>query len=366
VTALAADCGQLLWVGFDGATLPAELAGRLRTGQAGGVTLFRRNIEDLDQVAALARDLHAAGDNVLISIDQEGGRVQRLRAPATEWPAMLNLSDHWIRDPGGAVRLGEAIGKAIALELAALDLDLDFAPVLDVLTNAQNPVIGDRSFAMTVKGVVELAGAVARGLAAGGVLTSGKHFPGHGDTHLDSHLALPRVDHDLARLRAVELAPFAALAGNLPTIMTAHVVFAALDDQHPATLSPAVLGLLRDELAYGGVIVSDDLEMKAIADHYGVEDAVIRGLRAGCDVFLLCHRAELQYAAHAALVAHAEKDSRVRERVRQSAARVRAMAATHRGGRTTLPGRGVIGSEEHLALARRIGDPTAAGTHWPL
>jgi beta-N-acetylhexosaminidase len=214
--------------------------------------------------------------------------------------------------------------------------------------------------------VVELGGGVARGLAQGGVLASGKHFPGHGDTHLDSHLALPRVDHDLARLRQVELAPFRALAPILPTIMTAHVVFAALDDQHPATLSPAVLGLLRGELAYQGLIISDDLEMKAIADHYGVEDAVIRGLLAGCDVFLLCHKTELQLAAHAALVAHAERDSAVRARVQESAARVRTMAARHRAGRTSLPPRSVIGCPEHQSLARTIGDPTAAAAHWPI
>src|SRR5207237_801200 len=149
-------------------------------------------------------------------------------------------------------------------ELAVLGFDLDFAPVLDVHTNPANPIIGDRAFATTPEGVIALAGAFARGLASAGVLGCGKHFPGHGDTTVDSHLALPRIDHDLARLRAVELAPFAAL-GGLPLIMTAHVVFAALDESAPATLSKAVIeGLLRGELGYRGLVLSDDLEMKAI------------------------------------------------------------------------------------------------------
>src|SRR5262249_38047525 len=158
-----------------------------------------------------------------------GGRVQRVRAPATVWPPMLGISKD-----GDAAR-AEAIGRALGDELAVLGFDIDFAPVLDVHTNPANPIIGDRAFATTPDEAIRLAGAFARGLAAAGVLSCGKHFPGHGDTTTDSHLDLPRIDHDMARLRAVELAPFRAVP--VPMIMTAHVVFAALDPELPATLS---------------------------------------------------------------------------------------------------------------------------------
>lgn len=328
--------GQLLWVGFDGLTVPTTLRGRLAAGEAGAAILFRRNVADAAQVRALNAALHAAAPAdapLLICVDQEGGRVQRLRPPlATDWPPMLRLGEH---AGGGDAAAAEAttrateIGRTLGAELKAFGFDLNFAPVLDVHTNPANPIIGDRAFATTPALVTRLAGAFARGLAAAGIIACGKHFPGHGDTSVDSHLALPRIDHALERLHAVELAPFRALAAELPTIMTAHVIFAALDETVPATLSEKVLtGLLRGELGYRGVIISDDLEMKAIADHFGLEDAVVRGLLAGCDVFLLCHLEELQVRAFEALVRAAERDSRVRDRLPESAARVAALKAS--------------------------------------
>jgi beta-N-acetylhexosaminidase len=350
VSTLAADVGQLLWVGFEGHRLPDELAGRIRAGQVGATILFARNIEGAEQVTALVDTLHTLGpERLLVSVDQEGGRVARLRRWASEWPPMLRVGSH-------GEDACEAVGRAIGRELRALGFDLDFAPVLDVHTNPMNPVIGDRAFASQPGDVVRLAGAFARGLRGEGVIACGKHFPGHGDTHLDSHLALPRVDHPLERLRAVELAPFAAL-GEVDTIMTAHVIFSALDAEHPATLSAKILTeVLRGELGYQGVIVSDDLEMKAIADHYGLEDAVVRGLRAGCDAFLLCHQAELQVRAFAALVKAGEKDSEVRARLGESAARVRELKARHKARLAELPAihPSVVGCAEHRALAERL------------
>ncbi len=197
----------------------------------------------------------------------------------------------------------------------------------------------------------------ARGLAAAGVLACGKHFPGHGDTSVDSHLALPRVDHALERLRAVELAPFRALAAELPILMTAHVVFAALDDAVPATLSPAVLeGLLRGELGYGGLILSDDLEMKAILDHVGAAEAAVRGLGAGCDAFLVCAREDLQLEVLEALVRAAEGSAELRARVEQAAARVAALKAAHVFGEPETAGRAHerLGTAANRALARRM------------
>lgn len=254
----------------------------------------------------------------------------------------------------GDERRAEAVGRALGRELGVLGFDLNYAPVLDVHTNAANPIIGDRAFGTTPDSVIRLARAFAQGLADAGILSCGKHFPGHGDTTTDSHLELPRVDHPLDRLRAIELAPFAAV--EVPVLMTAHVVFAALDPDIPATLSRRVLtDLLRGELGYGGVIVSDDLEMKAIADHFGIAESVERGLMAGCDAFLLCHAEALQLEAHAALVHAAERSSAVRARIEQSAARVAALKAGHafRPRGTAAEARMLLGCNEHLALLTR-------------
>jgi beta-N-acetylhexosaminidase len=284
--------GQLLFVGFQGTEVPRDLAALLAQGRVGGVVLFARNIESPAQVRELIAALHEAAPAELpplVAIDQEGGRVQRLRAPWTVWPPMRQLGD---RDEPEATR---AFADALARELAQLRIHLDFAPVVDVDTNPQNPVIGDRSFGRDPARVIRHARPVIEGLQAGGVAACAKHFPGHGDTDLDSHLRLPRVRHDVHRLREVELAPFAAaVAAGVASIMTAHVVFEAIDPRRPATLSPEVMALLREELRYDGVVLSDDLEMKAVADHFRPEQMVQGGLEAGVDAFLVCSDAGLR------------------------------------------------------------------------
>jgi beta-N-acetylhexosaminidase len=242
--------------------------------------------------------------------------------------------------------------------LRALGFDIDFAPVLDVHTNPANPIIGERAFGTDAEAASRRALAFARGLDEAGVLSCGKHFPGHGDTMTDSHLELPRIDHDWERLEKVELLPFQrAAAAGLPMIMTAHVVFAALDPARPATLSePVVTGLLRKKLGYHGVIVSDDLDMKAIASHVGAGPAAVEAIRAGCDVLLLCCSEGNQAAAEAALVHAAEGDSELRRKVGEAAARVRAMKAAHAANLTkrAAPGRDVVGSYDHRRLADRL------------
>jgi beta-N-acetylhexosaminidase len=278
--------GQLLFVGFAGTEVPRDLAALLAKGRVGGVVLFARNILSPAQLRELVAGLHEAAPAELpplVAIDQEGGRVQRLRAPWTVWPPMRRLGD---RDEPEATR---AFADALARELCELRIHLDFAPVVDVDTNPQNPVIGDRSFGRDPARVVRHAIPVIEGLQAGGVAACAKHFPGHGDTDQDSHLRLPRVRHDLHRLREVELAPFAAAAAaGVASIMTAHVVFEAVDPKRPATLSPEVMALLREELHYDGVVFSDDLEMKAVADHYRPEQLVQGALAAGVDAILVC------------------------------------------------------------------------------
>jgi len=364
------DVGQLLWFGFEGTRVPARLRDRLDAGAVGATILFKHNLSlaaapdggpelcDLDALAALNGELHRAapdGTPSLVAVDQEGGVVQRVRAPATRWPPM---AAHDRLEPPEDAALAEEVGRALGLELYALGFDIDFAPVLDVHTNPANPIIGDRAFGTEAEAVARRALAFARGLADAGLLSCGKHFPGHGDTLTDSHLELPRIDHGWERLEHVELLPFqrAAQAG-LPMIMTAHVVFAALDPDRPATLSEAVVtGLLRERLGYRGVIVSDDLVMRAIAGSMGVGAAAVAAVRAGCDALLVCHHEDQQEAAEAALLREAERDSELRRKIGEAAARIRAMKRAHaeQQQRRPAPPRDVIGCAAHRRLAERL------------
>ena len=275
--------------------------------------------------------------------------MQRLRAPLTVWPDMLSVG------AAGDPALTERVGRALGDELAALGIGWDFAPVLDVHTNPDNPVIGNRAFGTTPEAVATHALAFWRGLRGAGVLGCGKHFPGHGDTRTDSHLDLPVVDHPLERLRRIELAPFAAAArAGIDSIMTAHVVFPQLDPGRPATLSPRILtDLLRGELGFTGVIVSDDLGMKAVADRYPIDELAVLAVAAGADVLLIREPLERQSRAFEALVRAAEKDAHLRRRVTESAARVAALKAACRVGapapRAMLPS--LLGPPAHRALA---------------
>lgn len=284
--------GQLLFVGFEGTTLPRDLERLLAQGRVGGVILFARNIVDPPQLQGLVRALHAAAPAsapLLVAVDQEGGRVQRLKAPWTVWPPMRALGR---RDEPETTA---AVARAIARELADLGIGLDFAPVVDVDTNPDNPVIGDRSFDRAPARVGRHAAAFVTAMQAAGVAACAKHFPGHGDTRQDSHFELPRLPHDLDRLREVELAPFvAAAAAGVASVMSAHVVFEALDRRRPATLSPPVMDLLRSEIGFDGVVFTDDLEMRAVADHYTPEQRVRGALEAGCDALLICSKADLR------------------------------------------------------------------------
>lgn len=355
-----AACGQLLSVGFDGPAAPAELLGRIGRSEVGGVMLFRPNVVDPAQVAGLVRTLRAVGPDLplVVSADQEGGLVQRVRRPLTEWPDMLSVGS--AGDPART----EAVGRALGAELGALGIAWDLAPVLDVHTNPANPVIGNRAFGRTPQAVIAQALAFWRGLRAAGVLGCGKHFPGHGDTRTDSHFDLPVVPHDLDRMRAIELAPFAAAAAaGVEAIMTAHVMFPALDADWPATLSrPILTGVLRGELGFRGLVVSDDLGMKAVADRWPIEELMVQGLLAGVDHFLIREPAARQVAAWEALVKAAEAHSEVRERILESAARVAEFKALSTLG---LPDPGAVegvGTEEHRALAASFPRVSATAT----
>jgi beta-N-acetylhexosaminidase len=223
--------------------------------------------------------------------------------------------------------LAAAAGRLLGEECRSVGFDLDFAPVVDVDSNPQNPVIGDRSFGRSPEVVGRLGAALIKGLQATGVAACAKHFPGHGDTLQDSHRTLPHLPHDLERLKRIELPPFVAAArAGVATVMTAHVVFDALDPELPATMSSKVLSLLKGSVGFRGPIVSDDLEMAAVAERWPMDEAAARSVAAGCDLLLVCHRSDRQALAIDGLRCAAEKSSEARLRLQEAAAQVTALA----------------------------------------
>jgi beta-N-acetylhexosaminidase len=343
-----------LWVGFEGKSLPGGLARRLAAGEAGGVVLFSRNVESPAQLRSLCREIrNAAGRGnpaPLIAVDQEGGRVARLSDPPfTRFPPARACSLFCCRNE----EVAAAFGAATAAELRAAGIDVDFAPVLDVDSNPCNPVIGDRAFSGDAATVARLGVAFAKGCMAGGVLPVGKHFPGHGDTSADSHEELPVVDAPLPTLRRRELLPFRqAIRAGIPALMTAHVLYRALDPGLPATLSEEILRrLLRRRMRFRGALFSDALEMKAISGRYGAAEAAVLAISAGCDALLVCRGEDAQEGAFQGLSRQA-RDSVTFRRVLQEAARrtgrLREWAVSKERCR---PAPRAVGSTRHRKLA---------------
>ncbi|HMC35745.1 MAG TPA: beta-N-acetylhexosaminidase [Myxococcales bacterium] len=335
------QAARCVFVGIQGTTLaPAELE-LVRRG-VGGVILFARNVAEPGQVAELARSLKAGAPGpLLICVDQEGGRVQRLRPPHwIAWPSMRRLGE--IDQQGGldgtnGTVIAERVGEMIARELSASGIDVDFAPVLDVDTNPDNPVIGDRSFSRDPRRVARLGVALAQGLERSGVASCAKHFPGHGDTSQDSHLTLPRLAHDEKRLWEVELVPFVAAArAGIASVMTAHVRFETFD-RLPATLSPVALRLLRQDIGFRGCCISDDLEMRAISDIWGIPDAAELSITAGCDAVLVSHTLQHQHDAIDAIARGARAGPLPRERLAEAASRVETLQKFARPGTAIDP-----------------------------
>jgi beta-N-acetylhexosaminidase len=355
----ARDIGQLLIGSFPGTAVPEELRSLAREFDLGGVILFGRNVDLPEQVAELAGDAELLGREMpaWVSIDQEGGRVARLKEPFTRWPPMAVLGR------AGSDALAERFGRALARELRAVGITLDYAPVLDIHTNPKNPVIGDRALAEKADEVARLASAIIRALQSEGVAACGKHFPGHGDTSTDSHLELPLVEHPPDRLRAVEFEPFrAAIKEQVAFIMTAHLLVPALDEQRPATLSPAIVQrLLREELGYEGVILSDDLEMKAVSARMAVPQAAVQAIQAGCDGVLVCSGdLDLQAATLEALVKAVEAGEIARARLDEAMKRLRkAKERFLANERPKMSARlralgSIVGRDEHQAIAAEM------------
>jgi beta-N-acetylhexosaminidase len=297
-------------VGFEGLTASTDVKALIRDFGVAHVILFARNVDGPEQVAELVRELQStareAGHErpLLIAVDQEGGRVARLREPWTVWPSARAVGRT------GSEETARALGAALAAEIKACGITLNFAPCVDVDSNPKNPVIGDRSFGEDPDLVGRLGAAMIRGLQDGGVAACAKHFPGHGDTDVDSHADLPVVDHPRSRLEEVELPPFrAAIEAGVATVMTSHVLFRELDDTLPASLSPPLTrGLLREDLGFDGVVVTDDLEMKAVAKRWTPAEISVLAVKAGADILAFCRNHDGQVAAMEGLIRAVEAE----------------------------------------------------------
>jgi beta-N-acetylhexosaminidase len=346
---LRRSVAQLFMVGVPGPTLDAETRAFLEEYRPGGVVLFKRNVQSATQMRRLVTELHGLGAGVtpLVAIDHEGGRVDRLRLrPFTHFPSAAMVA------ATRSVRVVQAVAEAMGRELASIGIDLDFAPVLDVWTNPRNEVIGDRAFGRSAPVVARMGVAAMEGLLRGGVLPCGKHFPGHGRTFGDSHKVLPRVPASRAVLTKTELVPFArAIRAGIPALMTAHVVYPALDPKNPATLSPAIATtLLRERMRFRGVLFSDDLEMQAVAGRLTPEKLAPAALAAGCDMLLACQSREAAQRAIAGVEQAVERGTLPTARVLEAIGRIQELRARI-PARTAEPR---LGWPAHARLARRI------------
>ncbi|MGW8890106.1 glycoside hydrolase family 3 protein [Streptomyces sp. NPDC055749] len=365
------DALAVLQPGFTGTSAPDWLLRRVGEGLT-SVGLFGRNITSPGQLAALTAQLRAERDDVLVAIDEEGGDVTRLEVRhGSSFPGNFALGS--IDD----VSLTRDVAQELGRRLAECGVNLNWAPSADVNSNPANPVIGVRSFGADPQLVARHTAAYIEGLQAAGVAACTKHFPGHGDTAVDSHHALPSIDVDLDTLHARELVPFrAAIAAGSKSVMSAHILLPALDPNRPATLSPQILtGLLREELGYDGLIVTDGMEMQAISATYGIERGSVLAIAAGADA--ICVGGGLVdegtvLRLRDALVSAVRSGELPEERLADAAARVRALASWTRRARGavsepgaavqegTAPGTGVS-TDIGLVAARRAVRVTGGG-----
>ena len=349
--------GQVAIAGFGGRSIPQDLRLLAREFDLGGIIFFGRNVEAPEQVAEMSRHAQELASELplWVSVDQEGGRVARLKRPFTVWPPMLTLGR------SGDEHLAERFARALAAELRAVGISLDYTPVLDILTNPSNPVIGDRALAEQAEDVARLGAAIIRTLQAEGIAACGKHFPGHGDTSVDSHHDLPIVEHPPDRIERVELVPFrAAVSADVAWLMTAHILIPSLDDERPATLSPRIIAMAKEGLNFQGVVATDDLDMKAISGKYGLAQAAVGALAAGCDVVLLCGADPGGQVAALEAIIHAVEDGVLPlKRVEDALARHRRVKERFLAPPRPLPLSGaalrtLLGRDEHQAVAAEM------------
>lgn len=352
------ELGQLVFLGFDGYVLPPEIRSLAREFDIGGVVLFKRNVQSPEQVAELAFEAErlVPSTPLWVSVDQEGGRVARLRAPFTEWPPMAALGR------AGDPALAGRVARALAAELKSVGITMDFAPVLDVLTNPSNPAIGDRALSDRADQVADLGAAVIDAIQAEGLAACGKHFPGHGEAGVDSHHDLPVIDLPPERFRDVEFAPFRrAVAHDVAGLMVAHLLVPAFDETMPSSLSRRIVhGLLRQELGFDNLIITDDMSMKGCTSRFAVPEATVKAIAAGHDLALLCEPDHDGQAAALEGLVHAVEDETLRfteidtALARHARLKARFLAGRERATRPSSSWRGFIGCEAHQLLAAEL------------
>lgn len=338
--------GQMMAAGFDGLAAPPYFLDWLREGRLGTVILFARNVASPAQLADLTASLHEASPlPLLIAIDQEGGVVARMVEPFTESPGNMALGA--ADDPDLARRMAGVMAR----ELRAMGINWNLAPTVDVMSNSQNPAIGLRSYGSDPARVGALGAAQIRGYQEAGVAACAKHFPGHGNTAVDSHVDLPVIQADQAVLDAVDLPPFrAAIAAGVSSIMAAHVHLPAFEARHPATLSRAILhDLLRAELGFTGVATTDCMEMKAVTERYGAGESAVLAALSGVDVIFFSHTQARQAAAYDAVLAAARSGRLPAARITEAVRRILALKACYVGPPAFAPE--IIGAPGHGAVA---------------
>ncbi|WP_163579229.1 beta-N-acetylhexosaminidase [Gracilibacillus saliphilus] len=292
--------GQLMMIGLESTSIDQQVTHYLSDKKVGGFILLQKNIQNTQQTVELINDLKQSNDNqipLFLGIDEEGGRITRLPKEIMVTPTSQAIGKKGDHD------LSYQIGKLLAKKAKEFGFNINFAPVLDVNSNPNNPVIGDRSFGDKPELVSKMAIAQMKGLSDENVIPVGKHFPGHGDTDVDSHINLPLLDHSVERLNQVELMPFQqAINHNAEAIMIGHLMVPSIDSDNPATLSAEIIqGLLRKKLGFDGLVISDDLTMGAILENYEIGDAAVQAIQAGTDLLLICHEYEHIDAVFAAI-----------------------------------------------------------------
>lgn len=351
---LSDNLGQLLIIGFDGTSVEDGVKSLLARFRPAGVILFARNLVAPEQTRKLTEDLQSFADELgigplLIGIDHEGGKVVRMGPPLTRFPGNLALART------GSLDLARRQARAMAEELLAMGVNWNFAPCVDVNSNPRNPIIGERAFGDNPEKVSAFGAAMIEEFQQRGLIACAKHFPGHGDTAVDSHLGLPCVSRPLESLREIELPPFrGAIAAGVASIMTAHIVFPALDAARPATASARIIGgLLREELGFEGVVVSDALEMAGFANSIGLKEGAPACINAGVDLLMVCNGRQAQEEVLSALQEASAAGRLDTEMIERAQGRVDSMKKAFLRDRAATP-LARVGCEEHRALEAEI------------
>lgn len=314
--------GQMMFAGISGTEMSDSTNRLINSYHVGGLIFYKNNISSTSQIISLQNEIREANKGnkwpLLLGVDQEGGRISRLPNEVQNLPTSLAIGN--VNNPVYAYEIGTLLGK----EVKAFGFNLDFAPVLDVNSNANNPVIGDRSFGDNAEIVSRLGVETMKGIKSEKVIPVVKHFPGHGDTAVDSHLELPTVNKNLEELKQLELLPFAAAVENgADVVMAAHILLPEIDPNYPSSMSKVILtDMLRKQLGFNGVIITDDMTMGAIIDNYSIAQASVQSVKAGSDIILVAHEESNIEAAINALKAAVKNGEIKEERIDESVARI--------------------------------------------